>query len=274
MSLRTQVPRVLIACLLLGCTAFDASGSVFRIRRRGLRQAGVITSRKRLHINNLIAQPGTVELDWASQYSWTTATFTGPAALKFTPEGDSVLLGRTEYSVAFDSVESDIDDGGRATHFSDRVTVAATSVIFDSPHFDIAVAPQVTAFLREESGARLGAIAIARYDGRIGTASLTGGWTAATTSSDNNPAGLWDFGGGYGRRLGNSSFARRLSPHATCLWEKATGFRRTISVFGGVEYQMTERLAFDVSGQRIGLSGGPPDRQVVVGLTANFGRLQ
>ena len=41
----------------------------------------------------------------------------------------------------------------------------------------------------------------------------------------------------------------------------------------GVEYQLTQRLALDLSGQRFGLIGGGQDRQVLLGLTLNLGKL-
>src|SRR5262245_17625806 len=99
------------------------------------------TLRKRLHVNDLITEPGTVEIDWGNLYSYTTSNFTMPSAMKYTPSGNSLLWGRTEYSVAFDSISSAVDLGTRTTQFSDRISVAATSVVFDSPHFDIAIAP-------------------------------------------------------------------------------------------------------------------------------------
>lgn len=228
--------------------------------------------RKRLHVNDLITAPGTVELDWGSLYSYSTGTFTLPSALKFTPAGASLFWGRTEYSVAFDSVASAVDAGVRSTQFSDRLTFAATSVLFDSEHFDVAAAPQVTAFLRNGSGARLGATVIARYDRAGNSVGGTAGWSAGTSATDTNPAGVWDFGAGYGRRLARSGVLGRFTPHVNSLLEKSTGFERTLSVFGGVEYQITERLAFDVSGQRFSLIGGAPDRQLLLGLTMNFGK--
>jgi hypothetical protein len=38
-----------------------------------------------------------------------------------------------------------------------------------------------------------------------------------------------------------------------------------------MEYQIIERVAFDVTGQRVGLSG-PADRQVQAGMTINLGK--
>ena len=226
--------------------------------------------RKRLHINDVIAEPGTVEIDWGGLYSSTTSTFTMPSAVMWTPEDDSLYWGRTEYSVAFDSVSNAISGNGRATQFSDRLTFAATTVLIDSGHFDVAVAPQATAFLRSESGVRLGATAIARFDGGGNSAGLTAGWSGATTASNTNPAGVWDLGVGYGRQLGWR--LKRFTPHADAVYERATGFERTIAVFGGVEYQMTERAAVDAVWQRYGLAGGEADRQFLVSFTINLGK--
>jgi hypothetical protein len=229
---------------------------------------------KRLHINDLIAEPGTVEIDWGGQYSYTTATFTLPAAVKFTPSGGSVLIGRTEYSVAFDSVSSAIDTGVRSTRFSDRLTFAATSVVFDSKHLDIAVAPQATALLRGDSGVRLGATVIARCDAGGNSIGVSADWSAATAASSSNPAGVWDLGAGYGRHLGSTGVLNRFTPHLNAVVERATGFSRTLAGFAGVEYQAGARIAVDLSGQRYGLSGIAADRQVLLGLTLNLGKLQ
>lgn len=228
--------------------------------------------RKRLNVNDLITEPGTAEIDFGSLYSYTTDSFTLPSALKVTPKGSSLFWGRTEYSVGFDSVASAVDSGARTTQFSDRLTFAATSIVFDSPHFDIAIAPQVTAYLRDESGVRLGATALARYDAGNNTIGFSAGWTAATSSSESNPAGVWDFGAGAGHRMGSAGVLGRLTPHVNWLLEKSTGFKRTLAVFGGVEYQATKRVAFDVTGQRLGLVGGVADRQLLVGLTVNLGK--
>jgi hypothetical protein len=54
--------------------------------------------------------------------------------------------------------------------------------------------------------------------------------------------------------------------------EKSTGFERNLAVFGGLEYQINERVAIDATAQRLGLTGGSPDRQFLLGLTVNFGK--
>jgi hypothetical protein len=228
--------------------------------------------RKRLHINDLITEPGTVEIDWANLYSFTTSDFTMPSALKYTPAGNSVLWGRTEYSLAFDSISSAVDLGSRTTQFSDRVSLTATSVVFDSSHFDIAIAPQATAFLRDESGLRYGATAIARADLGLNSMGATIGWSGASASSASNPAGTWDLGGGFGRHLRSKGVLGHFTPHVNVVWERSTGLEGTFSTFAGIEYQITSRVAFDVTGQRLGLTDGT-DRQVLVGFTINLGKI-
>jgi hypothetical protein len=232
------------------------------------------TMRKRLHVNDLITEPGTVEIDWGNLYSLTTANFTMPSALKYTPSGTSVIWGRTEYSVAFDSVSSAVDTGLRTTRFSDRVSLNATSVVLDTMHFDVAIAPQATFFLRGASGARYGATVIAREDTGLNSMGATAGWSVATASSSTNPAGTWDFGGGFGRHLAAHGVLGQFTPHVNTIWERSTGFAGATSVFAGVEYQMTPRVAFDASGQRVGLGGGTPDREILLSMTVNLGKMR
>ena len=64
----------------------------------------------------------------------------------------------------------------------------------------------------------------------------------------------------------------KFTPHFNAVWEKSTGSERFVSVFEGVEYQMTERVAFDLSGQHFSVAGRTPDHQLVFGLTVNLGR--
>ena len=259
--------RFAIAGLLLLVVVPSSPAASQRHRRSG------VSLRKRLNVNDLITEPGTVELEWGTLYSYSTAGWTMPSALKFTPEGASLFRGRTEYSISFDSLASDVNTGVRSTQFGDRLTFAATSVLFDSRYFDLAVAPQVTTFLRNESGVRLGGTMIARYDRAGNSVGLAVSWTAATAVTAGNPAGVWDFGAGYGRPLAATGLLGRITPHVNTLLEKSTEFQRTLAAFGGVEYQVSKRIAVDVSGQRLGLTGLGPDRQLLVSLTVNLGKL-
>ena len=240
----------------------------------GPRGTSNITLRKRLHVNTLITEPGTAEVEWDNLYSYSSGNFSMPSIVKYTPTGRSILWGRTEYSAAFDSIDSVAEASQRTTEFSDRVTLAANAVLRDGEKLDIAIQPAATFFLRGEAGARLGATAIARYDVGRNSMGATVSWTAATAPSPNNPAGTWDFGAGCGRRLAASGAWGHLTPHVNAVYERSTGLQRTWAGFAGIEYQITERIAVDFSGQRFGLAGGTPDRQAVIGLTVNFGKVQ
>lgn len=235
-------------------------------------RAPAISLRKRVHVNTLITEPDTMEIEWGGAFS-TGGAFTFPTTIKFTPEGHHVWWGRTEFSVGFDAVDSSVDPGYRVTNFGDRATFAATCVLHDGDKLDLAIAPQVSVLMRGDSGTRLGATAIARYDAGRGSAGITMTWTAATVASASNPAGTFDLGAGYGYRLKPSGPLGHLTPHINWLWERSTGVERQVSAFEGIEYQITERVAVDFSGAHFGIWGGGRDHQVVVGLTVNTGRL-
>src|SRR5436190_17864020 len=128
-----------------------------------LNKGGPVSLRKRLHVNTLITEPGTMEVEWGGAFS-TGGNFSLPSALKYTPEGPYAFWGRTEFSASFDSLSSALQFDDRITQFSDRMTVAANCVVIDGKELDIAVAPQTSFFLRGEKGVRVGATAIARYD--------------------------------------------------------------------------------------------------------------
>ncbi len=228
-----------------------------------------IALRKRLHVNTLITEPGTMELDWGGLYSISTGNFAMPSAIRYTPEGGHILWGRTEYGLSFDGVTSVDAGGARLTRFSQAVTVTAAAVLLDGDKFDVAVVPQATFFLRDESGARLGAVAIARYDSGHNSTGMTIGWSGATHSSDSNPAGTVDVGFGFGHQL--SGHFEKLTPHVNAEWEKSTGKAKALLAFEGVEYQVSERLAFDLSAQHVAGAGNTPDHQVAIGLTFNVG---
>jgi len=261
---------VLLSCLLCGVAA-PAHAAILTHPRAP--RISNISLRKRLNVNTLITEPGTVEAEWDSLYSFTSGNFSTPSTIKYTPMGKSILWGRTEFSAAFNAVDSVPLNGQRITQFSDRVTVAANSVLYDGEKLDIAIQPQATFFLRGESGARVGATAIARYDVGRNSVGATLSWSGATVSSPTNPAGSWDFGTGFGRRLAAAGPWGHLTPHVNAVYERSTGYDATLAAFAGVEYQITERVAVDITAQRFGLTGGSPDRQVVAGLTLNFGKL-
>jgi hypothetical protein len=227
--------------------------------------------RRRLHINSLITEPGTFELESGGAYSVSGAYFL-PTALKITPSANTGFWGRTELSANFDMVSSSVEEGRRTTQFSDRVSVAATTVVYGGEKLNVALAPIASFFLRGDRGARLGAAAVARVDSGLNSAGVTLSWTGATASSSSNPAGILDIGGGFGRRLGSSGTWARITPHANAVYERLTGAASETSLFAGLEYQLTEKLAFDISSQQLNLGSRSSDHQVLLGITWNLGQ--
>jgi hypothetical protein len=236
-------------------------------REEGANRPSAIALRKRIHVNPLITPPDTMEFDWGLAYS-DGGSFTLPGTIRYTPEGRHVYWGRTEFDLSFDTIAYD----GAATHFGDRVTAAAVCVVRDGEKLDIAIAPTASFLLRGDSGARLGATAIARYDVGRSSAGVTVAWSSATDASPTNPSGTLDVGAGYGYRLRPSGPLGHLTVHTNWLWEKSTGMQRQISVFEGVEYQITEPVAVDFSAQHLAAWGGPLENQVAIGLTVTTRR--
>jgi hypothetical protein len=262
-----------VTVVMLGSSG--ANGAILRIRRArpaSGRHAN-LTLRQRLHVNPLITDIGTLEVEWDNLYSGYESDYSMPSTVKYTPEGSTLFWGKTEYSVSFDSLEAFNDgNGGRPIHFSDRITATATSVVLDLEHFDLAAAPQITSFLRNESGIRAGATVIGRFDFGRNSLGLTAGWSGGTTASLTNPSGILDLG--YGRRLADNGWLKHVTPHTNFIYEKSTGITRIRAMFEGVEYQINDSVALDVSGQHFSVPGGNrADHQIFVGLTVNLGRL-
>lgn len=226
---------------------------------------GSISLKKRLHINTLITEPGTVEVDWAAGYSFVSDGLLLPTAIKYTPRGHHDWWGRTEYSVSFNAFDSS------SSQFGQTMTLTGTCVLHDGEKLDIAIAPQITTFLRDEQGVRMGATAIARADVGRNSMGVTFGWSGATHASPTNPAGTIDVGLGFGRRLAAGGVWGHFSPHVNAGWERSSGVARIASLLEGVEYQIVDQVAFDVSAQQVTMPGHGPDRQVVLGFTINLG---
>src|SRR5204862_2703316 len=117
------------------------------------------------------------------------------------------------------------------------------------------------------AGVRIGSTAIARYDTGHHSAGVTLTWTGATASSASNPAGTFDVGAGYGYGMG------KITPHVNWLWEKSTGSERQISLFEGVEYQVTEPFAIDFSDSTSAQWAAAPVRRLWRGSTSTPARL-
>ena len=250
------------ARLLCGAILLQTVGSATFIHKSTGRRSPAISLRKRVHVNPLITEPDTIDIEFGGAFT-SSGTDTLPVSIHFTPRGPWVLWGRTEFSVSFDSLNYD----GVVRHFGDRATIAAVTLLHDGSHLDIAVAPLAQFLLRGDPGIRYGAAAIARYDSGHHSGGVTLSWTGATTPSATNPAGTLDVGLGYGYALG------KFTPHINWLWERSTGLGRQISLFEGVEYQVTDPFAIDVSVQHVSLWGDARDTQFTIGVTVNTGHL-
>ena len=243
----------------------------FHLPRRSNSRISSQSLRRRLHINSLITEPGTFELDSGGAVSVSGDYFL-PTALKITPSENTGFWGRTELSANFDMLSSSVEEGQRTTQFSDHLSVAATTVVYGGEKLNVALAPTASFFLRGDRGARLGASAVARVDSGLSSAGITISWTGATASSPSNPAGIFDLGGGFGRRLARSGTWARITPHGNAVYERLTGAASETSVFAGLEYQLTEKLAFDISSQHLNLGSTTSDHQVLLGITWNLGQ--
>jgi len=250
----------LVAVLVMLSPA--AAADLFHRGDGSARRAPAISLRKRLHVNPLITEPDTIDIELGDAIS-TGGSDTVPFSIHYTPRGSHVWWGRTEYSATFDSLNYD----GTVRHFGDRASFAATCVVHDGDKLDLAIAPMASFLLRGDSGMRFGATAIARYDSGHHSGGVTFSWSGATSPSATNPSGTIDIGAGYGYAIG------KITPHVNCVWERSTGVQRQVSFFEGVEYQVTNPFAIDFTVQHISLWGSARDTQFVLGITANTGHL-
>ena len=149
-----------------------------------------------------------------------------------------------------------------------------TSVMVDGARFSLAGGPQLSVLVRGDHGVRAGAFLIARTDWGRNSLGFTANWTGATAPSDSNPAGTFDAGFGGGRRLGSSGLAGVLTVHGNYLFERSTGTAGFHSLFEGLEIEINDRVALDLSAQHVGLGsgGGAVDNQFLAGLSINLGR--
>lgn len=224
------------------------------------------SQRKRLNINPLLTPSGTVEVEWGGLYSFESSNLLLPSVVKYTLDTIPV-----ELSSGFDSFESIVGDDGRHSYFGQSMVVTALTAIKDGKHFDVAVAPQATFFLRGESGVRLGGIVLGRLDAAGNSMGFSAAWSGATRHSDLNPAGTLDLSVGYSRALPDK--LKKFSPHINYTFEKSTGIPIVGTLLEGIEYQATPRFAIDFSAQHIRAAQFETEHQVLVGVTWNLGKM-
>src|SRR5262249_42782047 len=126
MKIRLAVLTIPVLVLFSNSSAYGRIP--FRRGTRPSHRSSAQSLRKRLHINSVITDPGTMEVEWSNVYS-TSGTYFMPTTLKLTPSTSPGFWGQTELSLNFDSVVTSSQDGNRSTAFSDHLTFAATTVI-------------------------------------------------------------------------------------------------------------------------------------------------
>lgn len=232
-----------------------------------------LAQRRRLNVDSLITEPGTVEMEWYGVFWWNGA-FSVPTVWKVTPGKESGFWARTELSASFNAVAGQDVDSSYVVQSTDHLTFAATTVVGGLGPIQIAVAPTVTFWLRGDTGSRIGAAVYAKAEGDRHQGGLVMNWSGATTPSPTNPAGTFDASGAYGFRLGRQGLLGKLTAHTSLLGERSTGYPWFMNLSEGLEYDVNEELSFDLSGQQLNLRTGSIENQIILGVTWNLGRFR
>ena len=240
------------------------------IRPHKVRRVSTLSNRRRMHLQNLVTDPGTLEIEMGVAGSGNGVT--APFTLKYTPGVGRPFWHRTEFSVDLDAVSSLPGDLYWVTQFSDPVGIAATHLLHQGKILSLYFAPQVAFLTRSDDGLRGGATAVVNTD--LGAFSMAANvtWTAATSPTESNPAGDLQVGTGLVRRIGGTNENPRWTLFVNGLQENPTLGDTTYSVFEGVSYQVRRSLAVDVSVRHLNLASGRADHQVLGGITVNSGR--
>lgn len=253
--------RRAIGCLLIATAPLSA----IQFRRRlphFHHQAQSIGTRNRIHVNRLITETGTLEMEAGAGFA-ESGDITNPVLLKYTPAGRSLLAGRTEYSVG-------LDYGQGATD----VTVAANSLLYDGEHWNVSLGPSLTLVRQYGDGLRAGATFVTRYDRGLASLGVTAAWSKATRPGANTPADLAAFGAGGGIRLASSGWRSHFTLNGNVLSEHASSTPSISSTFEGVEWEISGKVSANFVVQQQDWRGANRDNIFFTGLTVNFGRLR
>ena len=246
------MPHRVLCLLLLASPLWPAS-----VKRHFSHFAQSIGNRNRLHINSLITDPGTLELESAFIYS-EIGNYAAPVLLKYTPS-----RGSTELSVGFDSWRGSSD-----------VALAANTLLYDGSHWNVVLGPSLVLVRQNGDGLRPGATFITRYDNGLASLGLSATWSKATRPTDNNPADQTAFGIGGGLRLGKEGWRSHWTLNSNALNERASSTRAMNSTFEGLEWELNSRLSINLVAQQLDWRGPNRDNQALVGLTVNFGHIR
>lgn len=239
-------------------------------RGSGARHSGSGVLRRRVHISDLITEPGTLEVEWYHTYSITSGAYWIPTQIKITP-AEKGFWGSTEFSAGSDDMTNQVQNQSRSTHFGDHLYLNMTTVLHSGQHFSLAVGPQLTVLWRNDSGIRAGAYTITRWDLGRSSLGLTASWTGATQPSPTNPAGTLDGGVGFGRQFGRTGSRHPVTLHTSAIYERSTDFHGFPSFYEGAGIQLSKKVTLDVTASQLGSTDNGYDHQVQAGLIVNFG---
>src|SRR2546430_15793484 len=113
-----SLTRIALGAFLLHGAASAPRAAVFRRSPSASQRAPAIALRKRLHVNTLITEPDTMDVQFGGAFSW-NGSFTLPTSVSYTPEGSHIYWGRTEFLAGFDSLNSSVGSFNRTTQLGD-----------------------------------------------------------------------------------------------------------------------------------------------------------
>lgn len=215
--------------------------------------------------------PGTIELETGGTFS--DGLFSLGNSIKFTPDVANRFFRTGEFSASFDAVTVHSAQGRSHTRFGDRIVMRWRRPFFSRGGFSAAVAPHVTALLRDASGARFGATGILAYSAGRSAAVFNAAIGRATSASPGNPSKSGALLADFVHTIADSGAWSKVSVFAGVQSEHATGSRNVVSLGQGVSWRVRPNLVFDAALRETRLNLPQNDIQILFGLTLNLGRL-
>jgi hypothetical protein len=178
-----------------------------------------------------------------------------------------------EFSLALDSVQRVVVSDEGEVKFSETLDFIMRRPVWSSGGLSFAVAPRAEFFLRDKSGALIGAKGIAVYGFGLNSLVVNVLGKGATSPSEDNPDWVAEVVLGYGRGLGNSGTASRFAFAFEMENGLSKGQDATLSLQQSISYRAQPNLVFDLEVEQQGLRSGDFALVLAGGLTYNFGRI-
>jgi hypothetical protein len=251
--------RTLAAFLLLLCAADVAEAA--RKTHRSRRQ-------RRVYSNEIFTiEPGTVELEFGTNTG--SDAFTMPTTLKYEPDFASPLLRQIELSLSSDTFTLLNNSGTHTVQFAGQQTAAVLRPIFQREGFAVALQPQVVFSIRGGESPRFGSAVLAGW--AHGAHSLVGTvtWTAATHSSDSNPAQQYDYDAAYVYAIAKSRYSILTDLQwSTAHRQPSQGFLTL-----GMVCRIRPTFSLDAGLREQGVGTSQRHPHLLAGFTWNLGRV-